>query len=84
MKVSVEISMYPLQEEFVPIIIDFIHEIEKYDDIELVRNRMSTQVFGDYERVMEVLRAELRNSWESHGKSVVVAKMLPGDVRSGP
>ena len=81
MKVSVEISLYPLREEYVPVIVDFIHEVEKHRDIEISRNRMSTQIFGDFERVMDILREEMRRSWDRHGKAVLVAKFVPGDVR---
>ena len=83
MKLSVDISLYPLQDEYIPIIIDLIHELKKYDDIDVVTNRMSTQLIGDYDRVIDILRDELRVSWERHGKSVLVAKLIPGDVR-GP
>ena len=83
MKVSVDISLYPLRDEFIPVIIDFIHEVDKHPDIDVIRNNISTQLIGDYDDVMAVLQKELRHSWETHGKSVLVAKMIPGDVR-GP
>lgn len=83
MKLSVDVSLYPLNEDFIPVIIDFIQEVEKHPDIEVIRNRMSTQLIGDYDRVMAVLQQELRHNWATHGKSVLVAKMIPGDVR-GP
>ncbi len=81
MKVSVDVSLYPLREELIPAIIDFINEVEKHPGIDVLRNRMSTQLFGDYEQVMAVLGQELRRNWETHGKSVLVAKFIPGDVR---
>jgi uncharacterized protein YqgV (UPF0045/DUF77 family) len=80
-KVTVDVSLYPLQEEFVPVIIDFIHRVERREGIEIERNNLSTQLFGEYERVMAVLAEELRHSWETHGKAVLVAKFAPGDVR---
>jgi len=74
--------MYPLREEFIPVIIDFIHEVAKHGGIEIQRNSMSTQLFGEYDRVMTVLQQELRHSWETHGKSVLVAKLICGDTRA--
>ena len=83
MKISVDVSLYPLREEFIPAIVDFIHQVENHPGIEVLRNRMSTQLFGECEAVMAVLAAELQRSWETHGKSVLVAKFIPGDVREG-
>lgn len=84
MKISVDLSLYPLQDEYIPVIIDFIHRVQLHDGIEIARNQLSTQLFGDYERVMEVLRVELRHSFETHGRAVIVAKIVNGDVRANP
>ena len=42
---------------------------------------MSTQLYGDYDVVMQAISAELRHSWEQHGRAVLVAKFALGDVR---
>ena len=84
MQLSVEISLYPLREEYIPIIIDFIHRMQGYDEIEMERCTTSTQLFGDYDRLMTILASELRYSWEHHGRSVLVAKFLCGDVSENP
>ena len=42
---------------------------------------MSTQLFGEYGVVMKVLGEELRYSFETYGKAVIVAKIVNGDVR---
>ena len=84
MIISVDLSLYPLQDEFIPMIIDFIHRLELHAGIDVARNQMSTQLFGEYDRVMAVLSAELRHSFETHGKAVIVAKIVNGDVRRNP
>ena len=84
MQISVDVSLYPLQQEYIPVIIDFIHRVQEYEGIDIVRNDLSTQLFGDYDRVMEVLSKELKHSWEEHGRAVLVAKFIRGDVRSNP
>lgn len=84
MQISVDISLYPLHEDFIPVIIDFIHRVELHEGIGLVRNQMSTQLFGEYDRVMKVLTEELRYSFETYGKAVIVAKIVNGDVRAAP
>lgn len=81
MKISVDLSLYPLSEEYVPVIIDFIHRLQLHEGVEVLRNAMSTQVFGDYTRVMQVLTEELRHSFETHGTAVIVAKIVNADVR---
>ena len=84
MHVSVDLSLYPLQEEYIPVIIDFIHRVQAHEGIEIARNPMTTQLFGEYGRVMAVLTEELRHSFETHGKAVIVAKIVNGDVRASP
>ena len=50
----------------------------------LLAFRGEAAIDAPIDRVMSVLQQELRRSWEYHGKSVLVAKFLPGDVRGGP
>jgi uncharacterized protein YqgV (UPF0045/DUF77 family) len=80
MEIGIEISLYPLAEHFVPEIHDFIARLEAAEDLKVVSGSMSTQIFGEYERVLETLRRELRVSFESRGKqsskAVFVLKML--------
>ncbi|MNC97490.1 hypothetical protein D3C83_151620 [compost metagenome] len=66
-----------------PAIIDLIHRLEGHADIEIARNALSTQLFGDYRRVMQVITEELERSWTEHGRAVLVAKFVLGDVRAG-
>jgi uncharacterized protein YqgV (UPF0045/DUF77 family) len=83
MQVSVDLSLYPLAEEYVPAIIDFIHRLQARGGFEVVRTPMSTQLHGDYDVVMRAVAEELRHSWEQHGRAVLVAKFTLGDVREG-
>lgn len=80
MDIGVEISLYPLKEDFVPDIRDFIARLGREDSLRIVTNSMSTQVFGPFEVVMEALRRELRVSFENlaagAGKGVFVMKVL--------
>ncbi len=80
MEIGVEISLYPLQEQYAPDIKDFIRRVQSQQALRIVTNSMSTQVFGPYETVMEVLRRELRATFESQrgrsGKAVFVMKVL--------
>jgi len=81
MKTSIEISLYPLKEDFVPPIREFIQRISAAPNVQVVRTDLSTQLFGDYEQVMDLLKAEIRYSWEKWGKGVFVIKFLMDDLR---
>ncbi|MGB2137582.1 MAG: hypothetical protein ACPHVP_01795 [Flavobacteriales bacterium] len=68
MKCSVEISMYPLDVNYIEPITFFIKRLKRHPFISLETNGMSTQVFGDYDNVMTVFPLfEIHNtmsSWE--------------------
>lgn len=80
MDIGVEISLYPLAERFAPEIHDFIARITAVADLKVVSSSLSTQIFGDYERVFDTLRRELRTTLESRrrqgGKAALVLKVL--------
>ena len=81
MDASVDISLYPLADEFIPAVKDFIERICAYPQVNVVRGDLSTQIFGDYDRIMDLLKDEIRHSWETHGKGVFVIKFLVDDLR---
>lgn len=76
MKASVEISMYPLGREYKPEIKDFIERMKAHHGIICETNGMSTQLFGDYREIMKALTDEIEASFERHGKSVFVLKII--------
>ncbi|GAB4310915.1 MAG: hypothetical protein Kow00127_00700 [Bacteroidales bacterium] len=80
MKISVEISYYPLQPEFVTPILGFIRALNTYEDIRVVTNGMSTQIFGTYDRVMEILTREIKKAFEEP-HSVFVMKIINADLQ---
>ena len=76
MKIGVEISLYPLKDEYIPPIRGFIDRLNADGRFKVVTNDMSTQVFGAYDDVMEALTRELRPTFERDGKSIFVMKVL--------
>ncbi|MDZ7644243.1 MAG: YkoF family thiamine/hydroxymethylpyrimidine-binding protein [Woeseiaceae bacterium] len=64
MKVAVDISLYPLQEDFIPPIKDVIERLRSHDRLDIATNPMSTQIQGDYEAVMEALKAEIQTTFD--------------------
>lgn len=76
MDIAVELSLYPLQSDYIPPIQDFLYRLNEHDGIKVVTNSMSTQVSGEYGRVMDILAQEMRRSFESNHKSVFAMKVL--------
>ena len=81
MKASVDISLYPLADEYIPAIKEFIEKVQQYPEVAVIRNDLSTQLYGDYDQIMDLLRVEVRLSWEKYGKSIFVIKLLRDDLR---
>ncbi|MCW8126932.1 YkoF family thiamine/hydroxymethylpyrimidine-binding protein [Microbulbifer halophilus] len=80
MKLSVEISMYPLKDEYIPAIRDFIERLDRHPALQVITNTMSTRVFGDYDLLMDTLKAEMRASYERFGRAIFVCKFIEGDL----
>jgi uncharacterized protein YqgV (UPF0045/DUF77 family) len=76
MDIGVEISLYPLDRQYIPPIKDFIDRLNTDGRLRVVTNAMSTQVFGSYEAVMQRLVTELRTTFEHSNKAVFVMKVL--------
>ncbi|MGI9295672.1 MAG: YkoF family thiamine/hydroxymethylpyrimidine-binding protein [Pseudomonadales bacterium] len=80
MQLSAEISLYPLKDEYVPAIVEFIARLKEHDGLRVIGNTMSTQIFGEYDLVMDVLRAEMRRSFATQGRAIFVCKFVDGDL----
>jgi len=76
MEIGVEISLYPLHQQYIAPIQDFIDRLNEDQRLRVVTNSMSTQVFGDYDAVMQTLVRELRVTFEGNDKAVFVMKVL--------
>jgi len=84
MHTSVEISMYPLKEDYRPSIIAFIKNLRKYPFIKVNTNGMSTQVFGDYKRVMNAINTEMENTFLDSKAVVFNLKVINADFEEIP
>ena len=76
MQVAVDISLYPLDADFVPPIKDVIDRLNGHDGLEVWTNAMSTQVVGEFDAVMDALRQEIGTTFETIPKGVFVMKMF--------
>jgi uncharacterized protein YqgV (UPF0045/DUF77 family) len=83
MKISVELSMYPLKEEYKAPIIEFVRSLRDSEGIRVKTNGMSSQIYGDYDQVMASLAAEIKTVFAGKDKVVMVMKMANDDL-DGP
>jgi uncharacterized protein YqgV (UPF0045/DUF77 family) len=80
MQVAVDISLYPLDENFIPPIKDIIDRLGQHDGVEVERNRMSTQLRGEFDVVIPALSEEIRTTFEDVPKAVFTIKILNNPV----
>ena len=80
MKISAEISLYPLDSEYLNIIKDTVERLNQDQRVTCYTNTMSSQIFGDFDDVMAVIKDTLEHSFNQYGKQVLVTKFLNSDV----
>ena len=83
MQLAADISLYPLHEDYIPPIDAIIARFESYPEVRVERNALSTQLFGGYDTVMEILRVETARAFETH-KAVLVVKLVCTDAPETP
>jgi uncharacterized protein YqgV (UPF0045/DUF77 family) len=82
MNLSVEVSMYPLQDGYKAMIKEFLAILDTHRNVlEFRTSNMSTRIFGDYDSVTNLLNLAMKKSIQDHGKIVFVCKYLEGDAR---
>ena len=77
MKLTAELSVYPLREDYKVAVLSFIDELLKEQQVVAVTNSMSTQVSGEDEAVFKAIQAALKASYERFGRQVLLAKFIP-------
>jgi len=76
MQVAIEISMYPLLESYEPSILDFITRLNQHPNLRIRTNEMSTQIFGEYDLIMNILTKEMKESFEQGKTTIMIMKVL--------
>lgn len=83
MRITAEMSLYPLQGAPIEKILAFIGTITGDERLEVVVNQMSTQVRGELDVVLEVLGAAMHQSFDGGGAQALVVKFLNADLPIG-
>ena len=68
MKMTLDISLYPLADEYLPAIVEFIERIQRDPGVAVVRTDLSTQLFGDYDDVMDLLKVKFELAGKNMAK----------------
>ncbi len=79
MHTSIEISLYPLNADFIPPIQGFIDRLNTYPEIKVHTNSMSTQISAEHQRLFEILGLETATTFAEAGRKVFVMKVLGGE-----
>jgi len=78
MNISVELTFSPLQDDFEEHIISFIKKLRD-SGLTILENPLSTQVFGDYDEVMNLLNSEIKSAFELMDKGLLYMKIVKSD-----
>lgn len=75
MQISVELTLTPIQDNFEPAIIQFIKALRD-SSLTVKENPLSTQVYGDYDEVMQVLQNEMKVALEAIERGLLFIKIV--------
>ncbi|MCH2034734.1 MAG: thiamine-binding protein [Tenacibaculum sp.] len=78
MKISVELTLTPLQDNFEEPIINFIKKL-RASGLTILENPLSTQVYGDYDTVMQLLTSEVKEAFEAIDNGLLQMKIVKTD-----
>lgn len=76
MQLAVEISLYPLDQDYIPYIREFIERLNANEQLMVKTSHTSTLVSGEYSYVMEVMYTEMKTTFEQVGQAIFVCKFL--------
>jgi uncharacterized protein YqgV (UPF0045/DUF77 family) len=82
-RITAEISLYPLRDDYLPKIEAFIRNVRRTPGLEIRINQMSTQVRGEIGEVMPTLQRAIEASFADGAAEVLVAKFLNADLPIG-
>ena len=76
MRITVELSLYPITENYEVFVKDFIKRLNAHKELEVVTNSISTQIVGEHSRVFEILSKETAVTFSSEKPCVFLLKVL--------
>jgi len=74
---TIEISLYPLRDDYPTHVIKFLSRLKSLPNVEITTNGMSTIIIGEYSSLWKNLGALMEEEMAS-GSSLFVMKVAPG------
>ena len=78
MKLSIELTLTPLKDDYVPTIKAFILQVRQLGFV-TKENPLSTQIYGDFDHVMNNLLPLIRKTFVKEAAVMLHIKMVKGD-----
>lgn len=78
LKISVELTLAPLQNDFEPAIKSLIKKLRD-SKFEVLENPLSTQIYGDYDEVMSLLTNEIKDAFLLIENGLLLMKIVKTD-----
>ncbi|NCU88491.1 MAG: hypothetical protein EBX14_02175 [Proteobacteria bacterium] len=77
MQVTIDVSMYPTKEDFIPPIKGFIKTINTYSNLKITTFPTSTVVQGEYQHAMNSVKETILVCQKEFNNAVYVMKVIP-------
>lgn len=68
--------MYPLSDGYKEEVKSFLRDLNQHSNIEVITNGVSTQVFGEYDDVMNAFQSSLKKSLKGETPIAVISKVI--------
>tara|TARA_B100000941_G_C28155923_1_gene374845 strand:+ start:92 stop:352 length:261 start_codon:yes stop_codon:yes gene_type:complete len=81
MKVSIELTLTPLSDDFEPSIKTFIKKIRTLG-FNVMENPLSTQIYGEYDTLMSCIQETVKETFEKESFVMLNMKIVKGDRSS--
>ena len=78
MQVTIDISMYPNREDFIPPIEGFIEKINNFDNLKVTTFPTSTVVQGNFDQAMSAVAETIAECYCEFNMQIYSAKIIPG------
>lgn len=78
MKISVDLTLSPLQNDYEIHVINFIKALRN-SEFTVLENPLSTQIFGEYDTLMPFLQEQIKTSFQDQNICVLTMKIVKTD-----
>ena len=78
MKLSIELTLTPLKNDFIPSIKLFIKQLRGLG-FDIIENPLSTQIYGDFDLIMNKLVPLIKKTFDEEKSIMLHLKMVKGD-----